>query len=364
MSDATRRSVDDLRAAARGPDSAVSDDLRAAAVVYADACRLANIRLRRCDDYLHLGLRSEAIQFAEVEPPLLDTVAMLDFAERPAWDQLAARHELVAAQPILRELAVELNRAYAEEQPLREQLREHRRLALAGAPLTERLRVVRALKAADPTNPVWPEEVARYESARFRQIGREVELALDADDAAAAAALWDELRYSAWAVPPPRELAERLRGPLVERAAAELHRAAVARDAAAARKIRERMTALTPQLIWLPDDPRWLKLQADLNWLSAEDDRAKRRHDFETAVAALKRALSDSDVGPPLRAAFAAATGHGYKLPADLETRYSDRLRELADDRDRRDWVVVAFTFTAGLVLAFGFVGFLLLRPR
>jgi ABC-type transporter Mla subunit MlaD len=68
----TQRIVDDIRTFVHASDQTCNDSLRALAAAYAAACKEANDRLRRCDEFLRQGLRSEAIRFAEAEPNLLD----------------------------------------------------------------------------------------------------------------------------------------------------------------------------------------------------------------------------------------------------------------------------------------------------
>jgi len=77
MNDA-QRIVDDLRSVVHASDQTYSDQLTQLAKSYVEACGEANKRLRRCDDFLRQGLRSEAIRYAEAEPSLLDQVAILD----------------------------------------------------------------------------------------------------------------------------------------------------------------------------------------------------------------------------------------------------------------------------------------------
>ena len=81
--------VDQVRALAQATNQSRAAGLDGWAAAYAQACAEVNERLVRCQRLLQQGLRSEAIQLAEIEPRLLDSVAVLDFPERPAWDELA-----------------------------------------------------------------------------------------------------------------------------------------------------------------------------------------------------------------------------------------------------------------------------------
>src|SRR5713226_10194189 len=89
-----QRVVDEIRSFLQSNDQALTDSLKALAVEYAGACQEVNQRLRRCADFLHQGLRSEAIQLAQAEPALLDQVAVLDFPERAQWEDLSLTYSL------------------------------------------------------------------------------------------------------------------------------------------------------------------------------------------------------------------------------------------------------------------------------
>ena len=108
----------------------------------AEACAEVSQRLVRCQRLLQQGLRSEAIQLAEVQPRLLDAVASLEFPERGAWDELVQDERLAEAARFQVEVAAYLNEADAEEDPLQDLLRAHRRLALIRGPIKTRIGVI------------------------------------------------------------------------------------------------------------------------------------------------------------------------------------------------------------------------------
>lgn len=122
--------IDQIRLALQSGDHGRNGRLAGLASAYATACHDATQRLGRCHRLLQQGLRSEAIQLAESEPKLLDAIAALDFPERPEWDDLVQMHDLPMAPRLPIEPARLLNEAYAEENPLQDLLRRHRRLAL------------------------------------------------------------------------------------------------------------------------------------------------------------------------------------------------------------------------------------------
>ena len=174
------------------------------AKAYAEACAEVSQRLVRCQRLLQQGLRSEAIQLAEVQPRLLDAVASLEFPERGAWDELVQMYGLPEAARFQVEVAAFLNEAYAEEDPLQDLLRAHRRLALTRGPVKTRIGVMRKLATQDPNNPVWTEDLRIFEKTRFRQIQLEAAEAAKRHDVGALGHLLGELEEQKWEEPPPQ----------------------------------------------------------------------------------------------------------------------------------------------------------------
>src|ERR1700722_10069861 len=91
------QTVDQIRAFVQSSDQTRNGFLESLASTYAEACVEVNQRMGRCHRLLQQGLRSEAIQLAESEPNLLESLTALDFPERVDWDELAQIYELAAA---------------------------------------------------------------------------------------------------------------------------------------------------------------------------------------------------------------------------------------------------------------------------
>ena len=197
-----QRIVDDVRGALLNNADAGDDFLQAAAADYFLAVDEANQRLGACGALLRKGLRSEAIQLCEVEPNLLDVMQTLDFPEGQAWRELLSLRGMAAPSALKRDLAADLNAAYAVEQPLATLLQRHRLLAMGRGPLKLRLEVLRKLADADPENPVWVQDVCTFETERVKELQKEVPQAIFKADRRALAALSAELEKSNWRIRP------------------------------------------------------------------------------------------------------------------------------------------------------------------
>ncbi len=182
--------VDQIRAFVQSSDQTRTSLLETLASSYAEACVDVNQRMGRCHRLLQQGLRSEAIQLAESEPKLLDSLAALDFPERADWDELLQMYQLAPAPKLTLDQAQFLNEAYAEEDPLQDLLRMHRRLALQRAPIKSRIAVMRKLAAQDTTNPIWNDDLRTFEKARFREVQAEAARLRKAETSQQSASSW------------------------------------------------------------------------------------------------------------------------------------------------------------------------------
>src|SRR5262245_61632284 len=120
-----QRIVEDIRAYLQSSEQSFRDELKQLSVGYAEACNVVNDRLRRSDELLVRGLRTEAIQLAEAAPVLLDLVTLLDMPERQRWEQIVQTFNLTMPPQLRMTSAEALNKAYAEEQPLEHLLKQH-----------------------------------------------------------------------------------------------------------------------------------------------------------------------------------------------------------------------------------------------
>lgn len=126
----------------------------------ADVNGEVNRRLSQCILYLRQGYRSEALRLCEITPNLLDEINHLNFPQRAAWVAIAAQLGVSVAD-IPMPFAMELNDAYEMHQKVRELTAEFRWQNASRVPVNERLAVLTELRALEPGNPVWQDNLSR-----------------------------------------------------------------------------------------------------------------------------------------------------------------------------------------------------------
>ncbi len=358
-----QRIVDDVRSSLFSNSPEGVDFLRSAAADYAVACDEINERLRRCGALLKQGLRSEAIQLAEIEPNLLDLVATLDFPEREQWVGVVGHYGIIAPPPLLLDVAADLNEAYAIEQPLAQLLRKHRLRALARAPLQKRISTLRKLALAVAINPIWREDLLVFEKERQKQLHEEVAEALKSADATALATLDDELQGN-WLEPPSvslinrtaearRELEDKnARAELVE-ATNNLNECHAQFDVDMGRQWRDQWNEVASRCNLETGDDLLQQAQQALEWLADQDLLAKRQAEHSVAVVKLTSAIHGDFPAKELMIRRDRARAHGFELSADLERSYRVRLHQLAQTAKRRRRITMA-TVTVSLLLIAG----------
>jgi hypothetical protein len=364
-----QRLVDDIRHFLRAGDHAASDAVRALAQEYAEACQQANNRLRRCEEFLRIGHRTEAIQFAQAEPPLLDVVALLDFPERAHWDQFVAACNLPQAPPLRLPTAEALNRAYAEVQPLEDLLRQHRLLALSRGPLGERLGVLRQLARLDPANPVWDQDVTEFETVRLRQIQAALDDARRRNDLTGLPNLYQELTAHVWKTPPRPDLVQAVYGLLqqetqrqgqaaLHQLAAQLHEAFGARDEVRVRALLEQWKRQASQAGLVAHDPLNRQAAQAEQWLAQRARRHEEEDEYQKALAALEAGLRNSRLSlVRLQELYQDLATLPGGVPEHLEALYNERYAVLEAAGKRREYLILGLTFGGGvLVLILFFV--------
>ena len=83
-----------LRSYVQSKEKTPSAAVREAADDYQRACIEVNSSLNRLEDLLNRSLRTEAIQFANIEPKLEDLVSTLDFHGRIDYEMMAPFQDL------------------------------------------------------------------------------------------------------------------------------------------------------------------------------------------------------------------------------------------------------------------------------
>jgi hypothetical protein len=357
------RIVDDLRSAICSANPEWVDFLRSAAADYAVACEEVNERLRRCGEYLRKGLRSEAIQLAEVDPNLLDCVAILDFPERTQCCEILAQYGIRTPTPLMLDVAADLNEAYSIERPMAALLQRHRLLALAHSPLRLRIGVLRELAKVDANNTIWQEDLIEFERERLKEFQQEVAEASQRADLPMLTALEKELRTNGWQELPPPQLVQWTSGlrltlaskqgrDELERLTAQLNDAFSAFDVVAGRSLRERWRQLAAQLPLVDGDPMHDWVQPAFDWLDQEGQREQTEADFRQATDSLESALDRNVPLNHIERAYVAANRFGTELPGHLLDRYANRVARLQEQASRRRKIKLALIGLGSMLVA------------
>ena len=356
--------VDRVRAFITAVDQTRTDAMAETASAYGALCDECNLRLRRCIDYLRRGLRSEAIHLAESEPPLLELVAALDLPEIEQWEQLCAAYELARPSRMMIDLAQELNEAYAQHQPFEHLLKRHRRLALARAPIGERLQLVRELSAADPENACWSQDQEALEVVRLAQLRQEVPAIIRARNADQVQQVANELLEQPWRVEIPADLT---------RAVEQIFRST------RAQKALHTLNQLSPQLqtaISEADYPtakalvqQWKQIiretelelppamadeyEAARAWTKAEEQNREQQRVYQEGIVALKLAIDTKAPEDVLRVHRRTVRDSGYEIPAELDREYRRAIAHF--DRGRRmEKLIIAGVILLVLIVIVG----------
>ena len=345
---------------------------------FAQVCREANERLRRCVDYLRRGHRSEAIHLADCQPKLLEMSAALDVPEIGAWENLCAGYGWMRAERILVDAAQELNEAYAVEQPLKELLARHRWLALARAPLDQRLLALRQLAKLDPNNPAWERDVTAFEQVRLREVKGEVNAALKRHDLPAIDRLLGEVSGQTWSQPVPEEIVTALsktsQSYHTKQAVAELTalvpevQAAVdAMSYADCKRVLARWSTIVQTHRALVPHALRDEIQQAARWVVEQDQLRERQVSHDALCAELRGALGAGMSLADMQVIYGELRASELEMPDDLRREYKSRADGEKNERRResRNYLITAVCLSVALLAGIGlFILYMYLRAR
>jgi hypothetical protein len=363
------RLIDDIKHAlmVESQPTATSGQSRAERVAalaadYLAKCQVANERVRQCSHLLRRGLRSEAIQLAEHAPNLIDLVTLLDFAERSQWCDLLGQYDLPLPPELMIDVAADLNAAYALEQPVAVLLKRHRLQALGRAPLKFRIATMKEIAKADPSNPIWNQDLSKFEKARHEQIQKESQAAAKMMNVGILEALDQELREPGWLMPPPPTLVAatgqryaQLRTACARKELEQLEPKLLAAhaefDLEIGRQWRDQWESRVATAGLNDADPLSERVSPVLEWIAAEDRREEDQSQYEAAITALEEVLDGVVTLAKLRGLYEGAVRHEQGIPQTLDERVRERVVILERAASRRSKLIVAGSVVGVLFL-------------
>ncbi len=290
------RVLDEIRLFVRQGFSADPILVRDVAVEYAEACAYTNQRLHKISRLLRQGLTGEAIQLADQSPAILPLAKQLSFPDADQWSSLLYQLNLEQPPAISLDAIQEFEAAHENYHRLQTLLDQHRLLALARAPLSSRILVLRKIRRREPDNPAWKSDLMAWETQRLVQIPNELKIAAQKHDLGKLVDLRLELK-SSWLQVVPDELTEQSRRELANEKArrSKSSMATAVSQFAAARAAGDVESALDAQdqLRELGDQVRSATIASpqasseDIQWLEKQQQEANADREFAAEVEAI-----------------------------------------------------------------------------
>ncbi len=355
--------TDQIRKQLEQPDGLTIEALSPLADAYGRETAQVNARLAECTQLLRKGLRSEAIQRAFMKPNILDWSARLDFPEFDDWLSILQFYGITVPTLLNRDAAQEIQEAIVDEQPLEELLRQHRHLAIAKAPLSWRLKVLRRLGEIDSANVVWREDQELWETVRLKQIPAELKDAVDSKSLILVQSICTELNESKWAVVPSQELCKRATNAAnaflyaeqslqLKSIADQLHAAYGEGNESTASKQYKAWTELVKAMRSPPPSDLLHSVEPALEWLQGCTEDRERIAKHEKAAASLEVALQKKSTLADVQRSYYDVTSMQMGIDPILEQRYKSRVNELQQASKRRLQLgIVAITVSAVTVM-------------
>lgn len=342
--------VDQVRITIMGDRYEETPEMRSLAEDFAEVCKGLNARMGRCGEYLRQGLRGEALEEAETEPKLLDVVAIVESLteeELQGWLDLTEYLDLPTAEHLLDHIAIMLDEAYSEQEPLQKLLNTHRKLALQRAPLAKRLQVLRLIAEQDPNTEFWEEDVTAYETTRLNQMSTEIRQLQKSPSVERIHLLKSEIWDQNWSIKIPKKLLaaivnldeNAIRAAAMDnltQAEAILREAFSEMNFAKAQPAYDLWQQNFPAAEIAADHPLALDAIAALSWCEQEISQSQTNQEWDHLIARIESQL-EKDKTPLedlLRISDEAAR-YERPLPPSVGTRLETRIRGLQVQKSR-----------------------------
>ncbi len=374
--------VQQIQGFLRSNNQELTQEIRELARDYADWGRHAADRLRRCEEFLQKGLRSEAVHHARLDPPLLDLAGVLLFPQHPQWDEVATLYGLpstpLAAVPP--ESLAELNHAFAEEEVLANDMRQYRRMVLEQAPLSNRAEKLRAMLMLEPDHRGLKENLHDVEVQLVADILEQIRKADRAGKPDDVGKRHQELITTPWTSPPSAAVVDEIQrifnrhhakvlDGMIKALGEQIVEAHGRHDAAALTRLLVEWDRVAGQAGVTPGEKRARAVESARMWVTRVQSEQETRLQHEMALAELASAVATGTDPNRLYTlydrvyAFKGMLPRGVVLiPPDLENRYEDAANRLRKTADFKRIIVLVATLSIGVAALVGFLIFVMTR--
>lgn len=374
--------VQQIQGFLRSNNQELTQEVRELAREYADWGRHAADRLRRCEEFLQKGLRSEAIHHARLDPPLLDLAGTLLFPQHGQWDEAATLYGLpsmpLVAVPL--ESLAELNRAFAHEEVLANDMRQFRRMVLEQAPLQDRAEKLRAMLMLEPDHKGLGDNLRDVEAELVAEILERIRKADRAGKPDDVGIAHQELVSTPWTSPPAAAVVgeiqrvfnkhhARVQDGMIRDLGEQIVEAHGRHDPAALTRLLGEWDRIAGQAGVTAGEKRARSVESARKWVTRVQAEQETRMQHEMALAELASAIvSGTD---PSRLFTLYDRVHAFKgvlprgvvlMPVDLEHQFEDAANRLRKTADFKRVIVLVATLSLGVVALVGFLIFVMTR--
>lgn len=368
-----RRMIDAIGSFVQSTDQTVNTSLIELAHQYADCSRYTNERLTRCHELLRRGSHSQAIQQAEETPDLIQLCEVLQFKQLSQWQDLVAGSGLQRFEPLNSDCIEMLRVAMEDRATTADLLRRHRVLAVAHAPLSARIDVLRQLVASGIENAGWQRDLRDYETTYARELIQQATSAQANGDTTTFRLLIAKLDGEPWADGDVPETVRSRVAPLLIQCHQELTLPAITfalrtaisqNDATSTQRTLDaynttasRLRSLSPN--WI-DAPAHQAILQQAQTLLLRKDQAHKRAEFLKDLQQLRQAIANSEEEATVGYYYQQAVSHGIEIPSQVRAEIENYKYDAAETKVLNSGILIAVL--AALVFLIALLFFVLME--
>lgn len=374
--------VQQIQGFLRSNNQELTQELRELARDYADWGRHAADRMRRCEEFLRRGLRSEAVHHATLEPPLLQLTGALQFPQSPQWDEIVTLYGLPSSplNAVVMESLSALNKAFADEDIVAADMRQYRRLVLEHASSDAKAEKIRTMLLLEPGHQGLQDNLKDIESQQIAEILDNIRKADRAGRPDEVGRLYQSMQSIAWANPPSAVIVEeilrifqkhhsRYLEERVRQLASGIVQAHGLQDLPSLTRLLGEWDQISHQAGVTPGDTRARPVEVARQWLTRVQSKQEVCMQHEMALAELASALGTENDIKRLFTLYERVLSFKGRLPRgtvvippQLEHRFEDVANKLEKKNDFNRMLVLVGTISLGVVALVGFLIFVMTR--
>jgi len=305
-----------------------------------------NSRLDRCAELLRNNRALEAINYAEMQPPILEVASKVNFPRLNEWRTLCQQLSLPEPPEVANDIIELLNDAYSESMVLQPLVNAYRKIVRKGS-IEDKIRLLRRIKILDSATPSWGESLIKLEKVHLKSLIKKAESSLLENDEIAIQIAYSELTEEGWSVQLPNELLKRLKdalqvfhyNKLKEQAQVLISNISDAYSMLDYKELKQAVNTWDNFINnneFLPNASETMQIEEAKEWFAIQTAEKKQKKDYKETLSSLEEKLNEATGEIGIDNLFHKLESFDEDIPKRIINRYYEIKDNFDIERKRK----------------------------